>query len=412
MSDNSRLSGEQALDDYFFDLLVEPPLSETSLLDEDDLADTVVDVAELDESTIVIHDHIPAHLSEPPPEHDDSETEESEHSEECEERTKSDECDGPAPSAAPFDFGTLEVESEIDFQPDDGHYPAMAPLQLQPVMPPRASWVEDHQVDTAQYDLQRLLNQVSQLHAGSEPDPELTSQPVSDELVDEWQLVMAHEAEQCQQVASQLPLQDETVLTALDCAALSVVSEPTVVEAQAIVPDVVAALETQASAGLPPEDWQQEVVQDDAFQALFFDVNGVTFAVPLTELGGIHQLGEVSHLLGRPAWYLGLMTNREYQLDVVDTASWAMPEKLTSEDYRDGYQYVVMLGDSKWGLACNVLQGTELLTGQSVRWREKAGKRPWLAGMVKEKMCALIHVSELITMLNAGLDVNTKIRQS
>ncbi len=28
-----------------------------------------------------------------------------------------------------------------------------------------------------------------------------------------------------------------------------------------------------------------------------------------------------------------------------------------------------------------------------------------LAGMVKEKMCALIHVEALITMLNAGLDV-------
>jgi purine-binding chemotaxis protein CheW len=42
-----------------------------------------------------------------------------------------------------------------------------------------------------------------------------------------------------------------------------------------------------------------------------------------------------------------------------------------------------------------------------VRWREQAGKRPWLAGMVKEKMCALIHVHALIGMLNAGLDVKS-----
>ncbi|CSC90957.1 purine-binding chemotaxis protein CheW [Vibrio cholerae] len=49
--------------------------------------------------------------------------------------------------------------------------------------------------------------------------------------------------------------------------------------------------------------------------------------------------------------------------------------------------------------------GTELLSTEKVRWREQVGKRPWLAGMVKEKMCALIHVQALIAMLNAGLDV-------
>jgi purine-binding chemotaxis protein CheW len=42
---------------------------------------------------------------------------------------------------------------------------------------------------------------------------------------------------------------------------------------------------------------------------------------------------------------------------------------------------------------------------EQVRWREVPGKRPWLAGMVKEKMCALIHVEALIEMLQSGLDV-------
>ncbi len=32
--------------------------------------------------------------------------------------------------------------------------------------------------------------------------------------------------------------------------------------------------------------------------------------------------------------------------------------------------------------------GTETLNIDKVRWREQAGKRPWLAGMVKEK-CVL-----------------------
>ncbi|MBY8072807.1 chemotaxis protein CheW [Vibrio fluvialis] len=146
-------------------------------------------------------------------------------------------------------------------------------------------------------------------------------------------------------------------------------------------------------------------VRADNFQVLYFDVNGVTFAVPLDELGGIHRKGSLNHLIGRPGWYLGLQTNRDAQLDVVDTAKWVMAEKLRDDSYKADYQYIVMLGESMWGLACTKLLGTELLNSEKVRWREQVGKRPWLAGMVKEKMCALVHVEALIAMLNAGLDV-------
>lgn len=164
-------------------------------------------------------------------------------------------------------------------------------------------------------------------------------------------------------------------------------------------------LETQAGASVPLSWENTQRTQD--FQVLYFDVNGVTFAVPLDELGGIHRITELNHLIGRPAWYLGLQTGREQQFDVVDTAKWVMADKLVGEEYKENYQYVVMLGESMWGLASNQLMGTETLNIDKVRWREQAGKRPWLAGMVKEKMCALIHVQALIDMLNAGLDVKS-----
>ncbi|MGX9417292.1 chemotaxis protein CheW [Vibrio sp. RC27] len=146
--------------------------------------------------------------------------------------------------------------------------------------------------------------------------------------------------------------------------------------------------------------------REHAFQVLFFDVYGVTFAVPLDELGGIHRLEETSHLIGRPSWYLGLQSNKDNQLDVVDTAKWVMPDKLIDDSYKESYDYIVMLGESLWGLASGALKGTELIQTDEVRWRSTAGKRPWLAGMVKEKMCALIHVEALIQMLDAGQDVN------
>ena len=76
----------------------------------------------------------------------------------------------------------------------------------------------------------------------------------------------------------------------------------------------------------PQPDAMSEYMEDD-FQALFFKVAGLTLAVPLKSLGGIHQVGKISPLMGKPKWFKGIMTEREDKLQVVDTARWVMPEK-------------------------------------------------------------------------------------
>ncbi|USH03210.1 chemotaxis protein CheW [Grimontia kaedaensis] len=195
-----------------------------------------------------------------------------------------------------------------------------------------------------------------------------------------------------------------------------VVAEPEVVVAteKTVTEEVTDSVDTEIETASEPETqadediappWQN-IASEYAFQVLFFESFGVTYAVPLAELGGIHKLEDCNHLIGRPDWYLGLQTERDQQLDVVDTAKWVMPEKIADNSHRDDYSYIVILGDSKWGLACDALLGTESLNGEQVRWREQAGKRPWLAGLVKQKMCALIHVEALIAMLNQGIDAN------
>ena len=146
---------------------------------------------------------------------------------------------------------------------------------------------------------------------------------------------------------------------------------------------------------------------DFRFQALFFEVAGLILAVPLTTLGGIHQIDKIAPLFGKPDWFMGVMLHREAKLNVVDSAKWVMPEKYDENLAQSlNYRYLIMLGDSSWGLASERLVNTVTLTNADVKWRESTGKRPWLAGMVKEKMCALIDVEELISMLNKGLGSN------
>lgn len=151
----------------------------------------------------------------------------------------------------------------------------------------------------------------------------------------------------------------------------------------------------------------QPEVPDATFQVLYFEVAGMTLAVPLEQLGGIYNVTDdsVRQLVGKPNWFKGLMPYRERQLNIVDTALWVMPEKYNENLAENlNYQYLVMLKDSDWGLACEKLVTTSQIEPSAINWRQTMGKRPWLRGMVKEKMCALLNVDALIELLDTGLN--------
>ncbi len=270
-----------------------------------------------------------------------------------------------------------------------------------------------------------LLDDALLLDSSDEPDSapviqlQRQPQPVVDKAAQPYL-----EADQRLEQLSELLAQVGQVQFEID--ALSheeVVSEPLQIEAEdallpvepvwpEVMPEPAAAdpatlVVTETDVALAPQEevalstWEN-IDTGKEFQALFFEVAGVTFAVPLTELGGIHQLGEVNTLFGQPGWYKGIMTSREQKMNVVDTAQWVMPgQHLDVPDYK----YLIMLGESPWGLACHHLKGTELLHRDQVKWRHQEGKRPWLAGMVKEKMCALLHVKELLLLLERGVNI-------
>lgn len=143
--------------------------------------------------------------------------------------------------------------------------------------------------------------------------------------------------------------------------------------------------------------------RNGSFQALFFNVAGLTVAVPLIELGGIHNLDKTTSLMGKPDWYKGVMLHRDEKINIVDTALWVMPEKCDEKMKSSlNYQYVIMLNDSNWGLTAENLVDTIVLTENEVKWLDTPNKRPWLAGLVKDKMCALLDVESLIQLLNEG----------
>ena len=143
-----------------------------------------------------------------------------------------------------------------------------------------------------------------------------------------------------------------------------------------------------------------------SFQAMFFDVAGLLIAVPLIELGGIHQIEKITSLMGKPDWYKGVMLYREDKINVVDTALWVMPEKCNETLLNAlSYQYIIMLGSTAWGMMAENLVDTVTLQQEDVKWLDNNVKRPWLAGLVKDRMCALLDVDALVKMLDDGAEI-------
>ena len=170
------------------------------------------------------------------------------------------------------------------------------------------------------------------------------------------------------------------------------------------------APQTQVGYQPPSITHDLQELLDDEFQVLFFNVAGLTLAVPLVSLGGIIKIEKISHLIGRPSWFKGVQTHRDTKINVVDTCAWVMPEKYSPELAQTvNYQYLVMLEDSQWGLTCESLVNAVKIDKSHVNWREKPGKRPWLAGVVKQQMCGILHVQALIKMLDAGLGCQDSI---
>ena len=175
---------------------------------------------------------------------------------------------------------------------------------------------------------------------------------------------------------------------------------------QTSVDDAELAIQTNKSSGTLKLESEKNY-REGSFQAMFFEVGGLTIAVPLIELGGIHNADKTNSLMGKPDWFKGVMVHREENINVVDTALWVMPEKC-DEKLKDSlnYQYIIMLSNSQWGLSAETLVDTVTLEQDDVKWIDGASKRPWLAGLVKNRMCALLNVDAMINLLDEGLGVH------
>lgn len=162
-----------------------------------------------------------------------------------------------------------------------------------------------------------------------------------------------------------------------------------------------AAIEglTWLENGRPP--WAQR-----QFDVLLFKVSGLMLAVPLVALGQIQPLtDQLTPIFGQADWFMGLLPTPAGKVRTVNTAKFVMPERY-DERFLETAHYVISINGLPWGLAVDSVNQPIMLHPDDVKWRSERSKRPWLAGTVKEYMCALLDIPMMGKLLQEA-DVNT-----
>lgn len=135
------------------------------------------------------------------------------------------------------------------------------------------------------------------------------------------------------------------------------------------------------------------------FEVLLFQVSGLTLAVPLIALGQIHPLtGELTPLFGQADWFMGILNTATERVRTVNTARFVMPERYDPQFERSA-RYVISIHGVPWGLAVDSVKQPISLAPDDVKWRTERSRRPWLAGTVKEHMCALLDIPRIGQLL-------------
>lgn len=152
---------------------------------------------------------------------------------------------------------------------------------------------------------------------------------------------------------------------------------------------------------------QAPLSEPDVVRALLFEVAGLTLALPLQAVKAVLPDAQVSQPAPDPdGGLIGTVTLGETSSRVVDTARLVLPARRAAQPAAGATpptRCLIVLGDGHWSLACERTLEVVELERAGIKWRTAEGKRPWLAGMVAGRQCALLDVEGLCRLLTGQM---------
>jgi purine-binding chemotaxis protein CheW len=141
-------------------------------------------------------------------------------------------------------------------------------------------------------------------------------------------------------------------------------------------------------------EWAQ-----NEFQALFFKVEHLILATPLTELSRtIKTDRKPGKIPGQPSWFMGLLDEHDSRIGILDTGQLIFGKGRGGlrDLEKNPFKCILVTQDKRWGLACDEILSIGKVKPEKVRWRTSRQKKPWLIGTVIEELTAIIDVQALV----------------
>jgi len=129
-------------------------------------------------------------------------------------------------------------------------------------------------------------------------------------------------------------------------------------------------------------------------------IAGLKFALPLSSFSHILKYSEILESAeSKSDFILENVQIDGHQVRIIDLAQIVLAEdklKQPINSRQNKYDSIIIMQDARFGLACDEILDTEMLTPEEVCWRNSSSQRLWLAGTVKSGGYALLDVDELL----------------
>ncbi|GMR08225.1 MAG: hypothetical protein BMS9Abin26_1230 [Gammaproteobacteria bacterium] len=169
-----------------------------------------------------------------------------------------------------------------------------------------------------------------------------------------------------------------------------------------VIPQIIEVVSVELVTEVAEEERNYPDWVGDEIQVLLFKVSGLTLGIPMKKLNGILEWNDnLTSMPGHSPWFLGVLSERDTNIKIIDTALIVVPERYRQSHSRGTLQKIILLGDSEWGLACDGLDEVITLAPEEVKWRTGEGKRAWLAGTVIDRKCALLDADAFADLLGS-----------
>ncbi len=142
---------------------------------------------------------------------------------------------------------------------------------------------------------------------------------------------------------------------------------------------------------IPPPAWSAE-----SFQCMFFSVGKMLLAAPLLSLREVvrHDPKQLRHLPGQPSYSKGVMDHRGEIIHLIDPGHLLMGDRYDQGELN--YRYVILSDRPGVGFLCHEFVDMSRLDPDTINWYQNRNKRPWLAGIHRQRLCMVIDIDNLI----------------